>query len=42
MTDCLICGQSTDLHIAAECGGEAGHLCQSCAYWCDGNIVEAA
>lgn len=42
MTECIACGATTDLHIAAQIGDQTGHLCSDCAYWCDGNIIEAA
>lgn len=37
---CVSCGKPTDSTQKAQIGDTTGSICDDCAYWCDGNLIE--
>lgn len=40
MNECVSCGNPTDNTQRATIGNATGEICEDCAYWCDGNLID--
>ncbi|MET8864712.1 hypothetical protein ABZW11_17380 [Nonomuraea sp. NPDC004580] len=38
---CVICGDPTTSIRKAVIGDLTGPVCEDCAFWCDGNLIES-
>ena len=42
MNKCIVCECETNSKVTGELGNAQGVLCEDCAQWCDGNVIEGS